>query len=201
MLVVGLTGGIGSGKSAVAERFQALGVPVIDADEAARAVVDPGTPGLARVRSRFGDQVVDADGRLDRRRLREIVFRDPAARRDLETILHPLIRTHMRSQLDTLRAPYAILAIPLLLETGQAGDMDRVLVVDCPERLQIERVCARDGIDPERARAILAAQASREQRLEAADDVIDNSGPPERLQPQVEALHRRYLALAAGRAG
>lgn len=196
MLVIGLTGGIGCGKSAVAERFRRLGVPVIDADEAAREVVEPGTPGLARVRERFGEQVIGADGRLDRRRLREIVFSDPQARRDLEQILHPLIRRHMRRQLASLQVPYAILAIPLLLETGQTGEVDRVLVVDCPEAQQIERVCSRDGMDAASARAILAAQASREQRLQAADDVIDNSGPLEQLASQVRALHRKYLALA-----
>ena len=196
MLVVGLTGGIGSGKSAVAELFRALGVPVIDADEAARAVVAPGTPGLERIRARFGDRVISRDGRLDRRRLRDIVFRDPAARRELEGILHPLIRRHMRDRLAALDTPYAILAIPLLLETGQTGDVDRVLVVDCPEQLQIERVRSRDGIDAAQAHAILDAQAGREQRLQAADDIIDNSGPRERLAPQVEALHRKYLALS-----
>jgi len=194
MLVIGLTGGIGCGKSAVTDLFTRLGVPVIDADETARQVVEPGTPALRQISERFGKQVILVDGRLDRRRLRHIVFSDPQARRDLEGILHPLIRQQMRQHLETLQTPYAVLSIPLLLETGQADTVDRVLVVDCPEALQIERVCRRDDIDPAQARDILTAQVSRQQRLQAADDLIDNSGTLERLIPQVEALHRKYLS-------
>ena len=194
MLVIGLTGGIGCGKSAVTDLFSRLGVPVIDADVVARQVVEPGSPALQQIRSRFGAGVVQADGSLDRGRLRRIIFHDPQARRDLEGILHPRIRQRMRQQLGALQAPYAILSIPLLLETGQAGDVDRVLVVDCPEAQQIERVCRRDGIDRARAEEILAAQVDRRQRLQAADDLIDNSGTLQQLVPQVEALHRKYLS-------
>jgi len=194
MLIIGLTGGIGCGKSAVTDLFTRLGVPVIDADETARQVVEPGKPALQQISDRFGDKMIQADGRLNRRRLRQTIFSDPQARQDLEGILHPLIRQRMRQHLETLQTPYAILSIPLLLETGQADTVDRVLVVDCPETLQIERVCRRDDIDPAQAQEILAAQVSRQRRLQAADDVIDNSGTLQQLIPQVEALHRKYLS-------
>jgi len=194
VLIVGLTGGIGCGKSAVTDLFEQLGVPVIDADKVAREVVQPGQPALAMIERRFGSRVVTADGNLDRAQLREIVFDDPQARQDLESILHPRIRQTMRSRLGALTAPYAILSIPLLQETGQADTVDRVLVVDCTQAVQIERVCKRDQAETKRVRAILEAQTSRTEKLEIADDVIDNSGPLEALAPQVEALHRYYLA-------
>ncbi|MCP5408160.1 MAG: dephospho-CoA kinase [Chromatiaceae bacterium] len=194
MLVVGLTGGIGCGKSAVTDLFERLGVPVIDADKVARELVWPGQPALAQIVRRFGNHVLAADGSLDRAQLREIVFNDAQAREDLESILHPLIRRTMRQRLEVIHAPYAILSIPLLQETGQTAGVDRVLVVDCKEEVQIERVSRRDRTGPERVRAILAAQSSRESKLQIADDVIENSGPLEALEPQVEALHHRYLA-------
>lgn len=196
MLVIGLTGGIGSGKSTVTALFTALGIPVIDADQVAREMVAPGSPALQQVVDRFGSDVLNPDGSLNRARMRELVFADPETRRDLEAILHPRIRTATSEQLAGLDTPYAILAIPLLVETSGTDRVDRVLVVDLPEQQQIERVCSRDNITEEQARAILTAQCSRAQRLAAADDVIDNSGDREALAAQVRALHEKYLALS-----
>ena len=193
MLVVGLTGGIGCGKSAVTEIFAQLGVPVIDADKVAREVVEPGQPALAAIRRRFGSHVLSSDGSLDRRKLRDLVFNDEQARQDLEAILHPQIRQTMRQRLAAVNTPYAILSIPLLQESGQSDTVDRVLVVDCTDEIQLERVRLRDQVNSEHVRAILAAQSSRQEKLRIADDVIDNSGRMEALRPQVEALHRSYL--------
>jgi dephospho-CoA kinase len=159
-------------------------------------VVLPGTPALQQITDRFGTMALNPDGSLNRTRLRELVFADPKARLDLESILHPRIRAAMAAQLATLDTPYAILAIPLLIETGGTDRVDRVLVVDLPEQQQLERVCGRDGIPEEQARSILAAQCSREQRLAAADDIIDNRGDREALAAQVRALHEKYLALS-----
>jgi len=196
MLRIGLTGGIGCGKTAVAELFAEQGVPVIDADQVAREAVAPGEEALAEIRQRFGDAVLLPDGQLDRTQMRKIVFRDEQARRDLEAILHPRIRARMRLQVEALSAPYAILSIPLLLETGLQQSVERILVVDCPPEQQIKRVCARDGVEPDQARGILHAQCSRQDRLAAADDVIDNAGPRNQLLPQVMQLHRKYLDLS-----
>jgi dephospho-CoA kinase len=196
MLRIGLTGGIASGKSTVERLFAAYGIPIIDSDVIAREVVAPGTPGLAQVRARFGDEVLLADGGLDRRALRRLVFADPAARRDLEAIVHPLIRSAMAERSAAAGGPYQINVIPLLVEGGRRATLDRVLVVDCPEALQIERVMQRDHITEAEARAILAAQVSRSERLAAADDVIVNDGDAAALQAQVDALHAKYLRLA-----
>lgn len=196
MLRIGLTGGIASGKSTVERLFAAHGVPIIDSDLIAREVVALGTPGLAQVRARFGDEVLLADGSLDRRALRRLVFADPAARRDLEAILHPLIRSSMADRSAAAGGAYQINVIPLLIEGSRRTSVDRVLVVDCPETLQIARVMQRDQVTEPEARAILAAQASREQRLAAADDVIVNDGDVAALQAQVDALHAKYLRLA-----
>lgn len=193
MLRIGLTGGIASGKSTVERLFAAHGVPVIDSDVIAREVVAPGTPGLALVRARFGDAVLLEDGSLDRRALRRLVFEDPTARRDLEAIVHPLIRRAMTEQSAAAKGPYQINVIPLLVEGGRRAGIDRVLVVDCPEALQIERVMQRDQVTEPEARAILAAQTSRSARLAAADDVIVNDGDAAALQAQVDALHAIYL--------
>ena len=202
MLRIGLTGGIASGKSAAAAVFAGLGVPVIDSDVIAREVVAPDSPGLAAIRARFGDGVLQADGQLDRRALRAQVFADPAARRDLEALTHPLIRQRMATLSAAAGGPYQIHAIPLLVEGGaKRPGIDRVLVIDCPEALQIQRVMARDRVDEAGARAVLAAQATRAQRLAAADDVIVNDRGLEALQDAVTALHRRYLELAAVYAG
>ncbi|MES9956146.1 MAG: dephospho-CoA kinase [Sedimenticola sp.] len=196
MLTVGLTGGIGSGKSVVTRRFADLGVPVIDADLVAREVVEPGQPALAEITARFGSQLLDDEGKLRRKALREIVFNNNKARADLEAILHPRIRQRMQQKLESLNAPYIILAIPLLVETAQQDRVDRVLVVDCAVDEQIRRVSQRDGITSEQARAILDTQATREQRLSVANDIIDNSGTIEDLDASVLALHRQYLALS-----
>lgn len=195
---VGLTGGIASGKSSVAKLFEALGVPVIDTDELAREVVAPGAPGLAAITVEFGTGFLDADGRLDRRRLRAEVFARPEARERLEAILHPLILEAMEQHSAKAAGPYQVLVIPLLVEKDLAGLVDRVLVVDCPENQQRTRLEARDGETPESAQRLLDAQASRPQRLTAADDIIDNSGDPEALPRQVRRLHDLYLRLAAG---
>lgn len=195
---IGLTGGIASGKTTVARLFAALGVPVIDSDELAREVVAPGTAGLAAIRARFGPGVLQPDGSLDRRALRELVFADPAARRDLEAITHPAIRELMARRCRAAGGPYQILAIPLLVEGGaRRPDIDRILVVDCPEALQVRRVMARDRATEAGARAVLAAQASREARLAVADDIIVNDGDVAALRDCVEALDRRYRVLAA----
>lgn len=195
-LRVGLTGGIASGKTMVSRLFAARGVPVIDTDELAREVVEPGTAGLAAIRERFGAQVIGPDGRLDRRALRELVFRSPDARRDLEAITHPRIRALLEQRSAAAGGPYQILVIPLLVESGRRTAVDRVLVVDCPESLQLERLMRRDGSSRGQAEAILAAQASRAERLAAADDVIRNDGDPAALDAAVAALHQRYLGLA-----
>ena len=195
-LRIGLTGGIGSGKSKVAEIFASLGVPVIDADLVAREVVEPGTPALAEVAAAFGPGVLGPDGRLDRARLRTRIFADDTARTRLEAILHPRIRARMEALARAADAEYCLLVIPLLVERGQRKLVDRVLVVDAPEPLQVERVCARDGVTPEAARAIIRTQAPRAVRLAAADDVVRNTGAEARLRREVEALHHRYRRLA-----
>ncbi|MEZ5458741.1 MAG: dephospho-CoA kinase [Steroidobacteraceae bacterium] len=195
-LRVGLTGGIASGKTLVSRMFAARGVPVIDTDELAREVVAPGSDGLAAVRARFGDGVLAADGSLDRRALRARVFADPDARRDLEAITHPRIRALVEARSAAAGGRYQVIVIPLLVESGRRTPVDRVLVVDCPESLQLERLLRRDGGSREQAEAILAAQASRAQRLAVADDVIVNAADPQAVESEVDALHRRYLALS-----
>jgi len=197
MLRIGLTGGVASGKSTVAALFAAHGAPIIDTDLIARALVAPGQPALAEIAAHYGPEILNADGTLNRPALRRRIFADPEARRALEAILHPRIRAEVEQRLQTQQAAYVIIAIPLLVETGAYDALlDRVLVVDLPEPLQLARLRARDGIDEALARAMLAAQASREARRARADDIIDNSGPPEALAPQVERLHQRYMGLA-----
>lgn len=194
-LLVGLTGGIASGKTAVADRLAALGATVVDTDQLAREVVEPGTPGLRAVVDRFGAEVLDDGGELDRRKLRQLVFSDPRARADLNAILHPRIGELSMRRVLAAEGPYAVLVVPLLVEGRMAETVDRILVVDVDEATQIERVMRRDGTSREQARAILAAQASRRQRLEKADDVIVNDGSIAALHAQVDALHRHYLEL------
>jgi len=195
VLRVGLTGGIASGKSSVAEQLAARGAVVVDADVLAREVVEPGTPGLAAVVERFGEEVL-REGRLDRPRLGALVFSDPQARRDLEQIIHPAVRARA-AELEARAAPDAVVVqvIPLLVETGQAGDFDVLVVVDLPPATQLARLVARNGLDPEQARARVAAQASREERVAVANQVLDNSGTPEELAEQVGQL---WSVLAAG---
>ena len=195
---VGLTGGIGSGKSVVAELFARRGAAVIDTDEIARELTRPGGEAIGAIRSAFGPGVIGADGALDRDGMRRLVFGDAAARRRLEAILHPLIRTESARRRDRARGPYSILVVPLLVEGGvDRSRYARVLVVDCPEVQQVERAMRRSGLSETEVRAILAAQATREQRLAQADDVIDNSGAPEALERQVSNLNEKYLTLAA----
>lgn len=197
MLSVGLTGGIGCGKSTVARTFAALGVPVIDADLIARELVRPGSPALAAIVRAFGPGVLTVSGELDRRALRERVFRDPEARARLEALLHPLVREAIAARRREIRAPYCLIVVPLLIEAGMTDLVDRVLVVDCDPEQQLKRVCARDGVEPAQVRAIMQAQADRGTRLAAADDVIENRGSEAELERSVRALHRRYLDLAA----
>jgi dephospho-CoA kinase len=196
MLVIGLTGGIGSGKSTVAAHFARLGVPVIDADAIARALVAYGQPALDEVIAAFGADLRRRDGTLDRARLRRLVLADPERRRRLEAILHPRIRAEMTRRLGEIEAPYCILSIPLLVETGQSGLVDRILVVDCPESLQRGRIAARNDWTTDEIDAMIAAQATRDQRRQAADDVLVNDSDLDTLHRNIEDLHRRYLELS-----
>lgn len=193
---VGLTGGIASGKSTVARLFSALGVPVVDSDEIAREIVEPGQPLLARIAERLGPGTLAPDGSLDRSALREKIFTDPKARAELESLTHPAIRAELERRADSASAPYVLLAIPLLVEKNLAEMVDRVLVVDCDEALQIRRLQARDGTTLAQAQAILNAQAPRTVRVKAADDVLLNAGNVHALRDQVATLHTRYLNLA-----
>ena len=195
-LLIALTGGIASGKSAVAENFAKLGVPVFDTDQIARDVVEPGTPTLAKLVAEFGGDILDASGRLDRARMRTRVFSDPPQRRRLEAITHPAIREELATRSSQARGAYQIHVIPLLVESGRRHEYDRVLVVDTSEEAQLKRLIARDGSSLELAQQILAAQVSREARLDAADDVIVNTGTIEDLQRFVQTLHRNYSLLA-----
>ncbi len=198
MLTVGLTGGIGSGKSTVANLFAELGTPVIDTDQIAHQLTVPGSATLDAIRASFSEDVIQADGSLDRAALRHLVFGDAVARRKLEAILHPLIRRAVAQALATVVAPYVLIVIPLLVETGAYRDLlNRVLVVDCPEVLQISRVEARNGLVHEEVLAIISAQASRAERLAEADDVIVNTTSMEDLLAQVAALHQAYLVQTA----
>jgi dephospho-CoA kinase len=199
-LVVGLTGGIASGKSLVGAMFVKLGATLIDTDQVARDVVAPDEPGLAAVAEEFGPGVLTPSGELNRPALRSLVFADDAKRRRLEAILHPLIRSRTRAKLAELEAPYALVAVPLLVETSFGELVDRVLVVDCPESLQLERLIKRDAIPRDEALAMVRAQVDRATRLKAAHDVIDNSGTADATRRQVDLLHRRYLEIAAQRA-
>jgi dephospho-CoA kinase len=194
---VGLTGGIGSGKSMVAGLFAKLGIEVIDTDEIAHELTRPGGTAMASIRAAFGAGAIAADGSLDRARMRKLAFGDAGARERLEAILHPLIRRESERRAASVRSSYAILVIPLLVESGvDRSRYARVLVVDCPEALQVERVMKRSALPEAEVRAILAAQATRERRLAAADDVIDNGGPSSALEGQVARLNEKYLTLA-----
>jgi dephospho-CoA kinase len=197
-LRIGLTGGIASGKSTVEQRFTELGVPVINADDSARAVVARGRPGLAAVVERFGAGILTPQGELDRRELRSLIFTDAARRKELEAILHPLIRADMEQRSSQSAGPYVVLSIPLLVEGNTRGRCDRILVVDADESLQLARLMSRDAVSEAEARATLAAQTSRAARLAAADDVLVNASTVADLRQAVDLLHRRYLELAAG---
>ncbi len=198
MYVVAVTGGIGSGKTTIANQFAALGIDVVDADVIARDVVEPGAPALAAIAAYFGPDVIAPDGQLDRRGLRERVFSDPNAKAWLNALLHPLIRQEMLRQCAAARSPYCLLVVPLLVENKLAGLANRVLVIDVDEATQIERTCRRDGVSAGQAKAIIAAQASRSERLAAADDVIDNhNGSQMAIKTRILALHETYLAFAS----
>ena len=193
---VGLTGGIASGKSTATKYFADLGVPIIDTDQVARDVVEPGQPPLERLVERFGNSILTPDGHLDRPALRNIVFSDPKARADLEALTHPAIGAAVEARSAIAGGPYQILVLPLLVEKSLGSQLDRVLVVDCDEELQIKRLEARDGSTLAQAQAILNAQASRGARLKAAHDVITNDGDISAVRDQVAELHARYLELA-----
>ena len=196
MLRIGLTGGIGSGKTTVADMFANHGVPAIDADEIARALVAPYQPAYDEIIEAFGRDIVDGDGNIDRDKLRRLVFDDTQRRRELETILHPRVRTEIHHQSVELDAPYCIIVIPLLIEADQLDLVERVLVVDLDEEKQVQRVGARIGLSEAEVGKIIAAQIERSERLRHADDVIENNAGMASLEAQVEKLHRRYLALA-----
>ncbi len=195
-LIIGLTGGIGSGKSAATQIFQAMGIDVVDADLMARMVVEPGSPALQSIAEHFGQQILKPDGSLDRAALRQRIFAAPAERQWLENLLHPLIRKEIVQRLHKADSAYAILSSPLLLETGQDALTDRVLLIDAPEARQIERTCQRDGTSPENVTAIMATQWTRSQRQERADDVILNDGDLHQLELKVRAMHQTYIALS-----
>ena len=196
MLRVGLTGGIGSGKSTIASLFLMRGVPVIDTDEIARALTEPGQESFDEIVRAFGETILDENRRIDRNRLRERVFDNADERHRLEAILHPRIRVLVREKLAAAEAPYAVVVIPLLIESGFTDLVDRILVVDVMENVQIQRTATRSGLSEPEIRKIMAAQASRAQRLQAANDVIENNGDRRQLEAEVERMHQWYLSLA-----
>lgn len=196
MLVIGLTGGIGSGKTLATDHFERLGITVVDADRASRVIVEPGKPALREIAETFGKDVIQADGTLDRAALRRIVFADAAQRHRLEAITHPRIAEEIRRQLEASTSPYTILVSPLLFESGQDRFAQRTLLIDAHESLQRHRAATRDRVSEQQIEAIMAAQMSREERRQRADDVILNEGHIEHLHAMVEELHQRYLELA-----
>ena len=195
MLKIGVTGGIGCGKSAVTDYLSGKGIVIADADQAAKVIVEPGQPALKTIVNHFGSQILLDDGTLNRRALRDIIFNDPEQRRWLEQLTHPLIIERLRQELAAAQSPYVILVAPLLLEANLKGIVDRVLVIDIDPEQQIARTMARDGVSRTQVENILQAQASRAQRLSIADDIIDNSGSLDALHQQLDALHQRYLAM------
>jgi dephospho-CoA kinase len=196
MFTVVMTGGIASGKTSASDLFDLYGVPILDTDLAARTVVEPGQPALDEIKVSFGSDVITASGELNRAALREVIFEHPEKRRELEAILHPKIRAHINALKDQLDAPYCIIVVPLFLESGRGYEADRLLVIDVPTDLQRERLAKRDNIGPEQIEQILKSQATREERLSAADDVIDNTASPDALAARVAELHQQYLSQA-----
>lgn len=196
MLVIGLTGGIGSGKTAVSDRFESLGITIVDADLASRIVVEPGKPALAAISTHFGADLILADGNLNRAAMRQRIFADPAAKQWLESLLHPLIGKEIDRQLKNSTSPYTLLVSPLLLETSQRKRCDRILVVDVPVDVQIARASRRDNNDPTLIKSIIASQMPREERLNYADDVISNEGDLATLYQHVDTLHQKYLEMS-----
>ena len=195
-LVVGLTGGIGSGKTTVANGFQALGIPVIDADKLARELVEPGQPALDEILCIFGTKAITAEGRLDRDYIRQQIFTDPRQKSQLEAILHPKIRERIKALLANISTPYCIVVIPLLLESRQTDLVDRILVVDTPEKEQLKRVAARDGLSDNAIMAIIQSQTDRNTRLAAADDIIVNDRGIRELTGHIQNLHQRYMGIS-----
>ncbi|WP_347330850.1 dephospho-CoA kinase [Marinimicrobium locisalis] len=195
-LIVGVTGGIGSGKSAVMRAFEELGIVAEDADVMARVVVKPGKPALKAIAAHFGPEAISPDGSLNRPALRQLIFSDADAKQWLENLLHPLINQELEERLAAATSPYALLVSPLLFETGQNRLVDRVLVVDVPEAVQLERASQRDGGDTEQIRRIIASQMNRQERLDRADEVLDNSGDLSAMLEQVERLHQQYLEMS-----
>jgi len=191
-----VTGGIASGKTSVSDHFSRLGIPIIDTDQIARDLVEPGQAALERIAGEFGQAYLGSDGRLNRRKMRQAIFTQPEMKSRLERILHPLIAVEVNRKIASLEAPYCVLVIPLYAESSSYSWIDRVLVVDVPEEVQIARVMERDHLDREQAEAILEAQTSRQERLTLADDVLENSGNLIELQEKVEKLHEKYLSLA-----
>ena len=197
MLKVGLTGGIGCGKTTVSTLFKELNIPIVDADDIAHALVELGKPALAEISNAFGDKVFNPDRSLNRHYLRDIIFSDPAKKQKLEAILHPLVYVAMQEKIDQLDTSYCIVSIPLLFETGMSPFVDRILVVDCPVESQIERVKCRDNLTDARIRSIIDSQVSREFRIAHADDVIDNPESGGKLAEHVKKLHNLYLSISA----
>ena len=193
-MIIGLTGGIGSGKTAVSDTFKSLGIDIVDADVSSRRVVEKGQPALDDIQAHFGDGILDSENNLDRAKLREIIFKNPQERVWLEKLLHPKIAKHIKDQLESSNSPYCILVSPLLLETEQKSYCSFVLVVDVPEESQVARTAKRDGVSEEQVKNIISAQIDREKRLEQADEIIINDGSMEELKEKVVVLHTKYLS-------
>ena len=193
-MIIGLTGGIGSGKTAVSDTFKSLGIDIVDADVSSRLVVEKGQPALDDIQAHFGDGILDSENNLDRAKLREIIFKNPQERVWLEKLLHPKIAEHIKDQLESSNSPYCILVSPLLLETEQKSYCSFVLVVDVPEESQVARTAKRDGVSEEQVKNIISAQIDREKRLEQADEIIINDGSMEELKEKVVVLHTKYLS-------
>lgn len=199
MLKIGLTGGIGSGKSTVCRLFAEFGVPIVDADLIARQLVEPGKPALSMIAASFGLQMLNQDGSLNRAKLRDVVFADADSKRELDGIMHPLVYEQIAADVNALTAEYCVIAVPLLLESKNAYAVNRVLLIDCPVEAQIERVIARDKLTRQQVHTIINSQMSRQERLSKADDVIENIAGPEQLAEQVKRLHNSYILLATVR--
>jgi len=196
MLIIGLTGGIGSGKSVASDKFKSLGITVVDADVASRTVVEPGKPALKEIKDHFGSGIITAEGKLDRNKLREIIATDAEERKWLESVLHPKIGEQITKEISESASIYTLYVAPLLLETNSQEMCSRVVVVDVPKEVQIQRTAERDKVSPNQVEQMVAAQMDREKRLEKADDVLLNSGTIEDLEKQVEELHKKYIQMA-----
>ena len=195
MLIIGLTGGIGSGKSVASDKFKSLGITIVDADVASRTVVEPGNPALKEIEDHFGSGIITAEGKLDRNNLREIIATDPEERKWLESVLHPKIGEQITKEISESTSVYTLFVAPLLLETNSQEMCSRVVVVDVPKDVQIRRTAKRDKVSPNQVEQMVAAQMEREKRLEKADDVLLNSGTIEDLEKQVEELHKKYIQM------